>query len=141
MEQPTTVIGVAAILLDERRRILLLLREDRPDIAFPAHWTLVGGHVRPGETPDQAMEREMREEIGLVTRLRPWLCYWRHDPPDTRVRQHLYYGFLPGNADIRLGEEIAHRWVPIERLHRYRIGFRFDEPIRLLWRTRPWLAS
>ncbi|RMG93151.1 MAG: NUDIX domain-containing protein [Zetaproteobacteria bacterium] len=135
------IIGVAAILFDERRRVLLLLRENKPDIAFPDHWTLVGGHVRPGETPDRAMEREMREEIGLVPRVWPWLCYNRLDPPNTWVRQHLYYGFLHHDADIRLGEEIAYRWVPIRHLNRYRIGFRFDEPIVLLWRAQPWLAS
>ena len=54
-----------AILQDESGRYLMQLRDDRPDIFWPAHWGLFGGALDPGESFDNALAREMREETGL----------------------------------------------------------------------------
>jgi len=43
-------------------RLLMLRREKEP---FAHHWTAPGGKIQPGETPRQAIEREVREETGL----------------------------------------------------------------------------
>lgn len=55
---------VAIILENEKREVLLLLRDNIPTIPFPNHWDLVGGHVEEGEIPEQALVREAKEEIG-----------------------------------------------------------------------------
>lgn len=60
------VLGVNAVIQDDDGRVLMALR-DRPPI-----WNLPGGSVEPGETPWDAVAREVREEVGLdvaVTRL------------------------------------------------------------------------
>jgi mutator protein MutT len=36
---------------------------------YPDTWDLPGGHVEPGETPDRALERELREELGVTARV------------------------------------------------------------------------
>ncbi len=58
----------AAIILLPDRRYLLQHRDDRPDIFFPGHWGFFGGALEPGETPRQALHREVREELGLTLR-------------------------------------------------------------------------
>lgn len=57
---------IAAIILEnDKGEFLLYLREDKPGIPFPDHWDLIGGHVEEGETPEQALIREVREELGI----------------------------------------------------------------------------
>lgn len=56
----------AALITDQHGRYLLQLRDDKPDILHPGAWGLFGGGIEPGETPDQAVRRELTEEIGLV---------------------------------------------------------------------------
>ncbi len=52
-------------LFDSEGRMYLQKRAASKDI-FPGRWdTSVGGHVTPGETPDQAIRREAREELGI----------------------------------------------------------------------------
>lgn len=57
---------IAAIILEnDRKELLLYLRDNKPGIPFPGYWDLIGGHVEEGETPEQALVREFREELGL----------------------------------------------------------------------------
>jgi 8-oxo-dGTP pyrophosphatase MutT (NUDIX family) len=39
------------------------LRDDIPGILYPGHWGFFGGHIESGETPEQAVVREVYEEI------------------------------------------------------------------------------
>jgi len=52
--------SVAALVRNERGQILFLVRSDN------GHWDLPAGAIDPGETPAQAIVREVREETGLV---------------------------------------------------------------------------
>ena len=54
---------VAGVLSDARGRILLARREGARELA--GLWEFPGGKVEPGETPRQALARELREEIGI----------------------------------------------------------------------------
>jgi ADP-ribose pyrophosphatase YjhB (NUDIX family) len=55
-----------ALLVDERGRYLLQRRDDRPDILHPGALGLFGGGLEAGESADEAIRRELAEEIGLV---------------------------------------------------------------------------
>ena len=54
---------VALAMLERDGRWLMQLRDDVPDIVGPGCWGLFGGHLEPGETPEQALRRELLEEI------------------------------------------------------------------------------
>ncbi len=56
--------GAKAIITHEGK-ILLVLRDNTPTIAYPNKWNLPGGGIEDGESPTAAMTRELEEEIGL----------------------------------------------------------------------------
>ncbi|MFE6734710.1 NUDIX domain-containing protein [Microbacterium sp. NPDC057650] len=60
-----TAIAAAALVRDGR--MLLVRRHPRRE-AHPDRWALPGGHVEPGERPDEAVVRECLEELGVRIR-------------------------------------------------------------------------
>lgn len=57
---------IAAIILEnDKRELLLYLRDNKPGIPFPNHWDLIGGHLEDGETPGEALVREVKEELNI----------------------------------------------------------------------------
>jgi 8-oxo-dGTP diphosphatase len=56
--------AVAAIVQSEGG-YLLQLRDNFPEIFFPAHWGCFGGAIDPGETKEEALRRELSEELGI----------------------------------------------------------------------------
>jgi 8-oxo-dGTP diphosphatase len=57
---------IAAIILEnDKGEFLLYLRDNKPDIPFPGYWDLIGGHVEEGETPEEALVREVKEELDI----------------------------------------------------------------------------
>lgn len=57
--------AVAAIVVVDRERYLMQLRDDIPNIWYPGHWGLFGGAVDDGEDEIAALCRELREELEL----------------------------------------------------------------------------
>ncbi|MDQ0992848.1 (deoxy)nucleoside triphosphate pyrophosphohydrolase [Streptomyces sp. V3I7] len=56
------IVVVGAALLDDGR-LLAARRSAPPELA--GRWELPGGKVEPGETPEDALVRELREELGV----------------------------------------------------------------------------
>ena len=57
---------IAAIILEnDNGEFLLALRDNKSSIPFPNHWDLIGGHVEKGETPEEALIREVKEELDI----------------------------------------------------------------------------
>ena len=55
--------NVKIILINPDGKILLLHRENKPGIEVPNKWSFVGGALDKGETPEEGIIRETKEEI------------------------------------------------------------------------------
>lgn len=66
------------------------LRDNIPGIIYPGHWGFFGGHIDPGETPEEALLGELLEEISYTP---PWVlefgCY-----SDSKVLRHVFHAPL-----------------------------------------------
>ncbi|KOU43203.1 NUDIX domain-containing protein [Streptomyces sp. WM6378] len=65
---PATARGAVAIITNRRGDLLMHLRDDIDGIAWPAHWSLLGGGTDPGEQTAETIVRELDEEAGLTVR-------------------------------------------------------------------------
>ena len=63
--EPPVVACVGAVVQDAAGRLLLIRRGHDPHAGL---WSLPGGRVEHGETPEQAVRREVLEETGLLVR-------------------------------------------------------------------------
>ena len=51
------------IIENAENEILLQLRDDKPDLEYPNCWGTFGGQIEEGETPQEALVREIKEEL------------------------------------------------------------------------------
>ncbi|MEO0407271.1 MAG: NUDIX hydrolase [Cyanobacteria bacterium P01_A01_bin.135] len=109
-------IEVAIALLLQGERFLLQLRDDVPGILYPGHWGFFGGHLDPGETPEEAVLRELREEIDYAPPyVQPYLCHWGNGQQfttarDRRVTRHVFVAPLKvpiGALDLGEGWDLG----------------------------------
>jgi 8-oxo-dGTP diphosphatase len=112
------VLVVAAALIDADGRVLLARRP--PGKAMAGLWEFPGGKVGPDETPEAALVRELREELGLDLShacLAP-LAFASHRYDDFHLLMPLYAARnWKGMPRPREGQELA--WVRVERMKDY----------------------
>src|SRR5579872_492447 len=65
-------IAAAALMVTGDGRYLMQRRDDAPWLRVPGHWCLFGGGVESGESAEQAMLRELAEELEYVPRAIRW---------------------------------------------------------------------
>ncbi len=107
---------VAGVIRDARGRILLTRRTETRDM--PGLWEFPGGKREPGETSEQALARELHEELGIEAEVGEWLMEVPQRYPDKRLRLEVR-AITAWKGQPRGREGQALTWVPAERLSRY----------------------
>jgi len=119
--------GCSIIFLDDENRILLLLRDDKPDIPYPNMWDVPGGHVDPGESPEDCIIREMKEEMDLQLTDFSLFTVMEFDDRIEYVfwkRENLV---IP---EIRLHEGQRIEWFTEDRAKGQRLAYGFNRIVR-----------
>jgi len=111
-------LEVATGLLLHEGRVLV---QKRPlGGAWPGLWEFPGGRIEPGESPEEAVVRELEEETGLATRITAPLGVIRHAYTTYRVRLHCFSleAHTEGGAwpQALLHAATENRWVLLEEL-------------------------
>lgn len=107
---------VVAALIWQGERFLACQRP--PHKARGLLWEFVGGKVEPGETKEQALIRECREELDVTVRVGGIFMELVHEYPDLTVHLTLFHaGIAEGTP--RLLEHQALRWLTVEEMDQY----------------------
>ncbi|MBM3889476.1 MAG: 8-oxo-dGTP diphosphatase MutT [Verrucomicrobia bacterium] len=112
----SAVIEVAAAIL--RRGDTILLAQRRANDHLPNLWEFPGGKREPGETLEQCLVRELREELGVGARVGRLVQEVTHAYPDRTVRLFFFECELLDGEPQPLHCQ-ACRWVPKGELRRY----------------------
>ena len=110
------VTEVVAALIWEGDRFLICQR--------PAHkargllWEFVGGKVEPGETKEQALIRECREELAVTLSVGEVFMEVNHDYLDLNVHLTLFNAAI-SEGTPRMLEHNDIRWITVDEIPRY----------------------
>ncbi|MFW5755995.1 MAG: (deoxy)nucleoside triphosphate pyrophosphohydrolase [Tangfeifania sp.] len=113
------MIDVVCAIIFDKNRILLTQRGEHPHHAF--QWEFPGGKVKPDETEEQSIHREIREEleieIGIAEKLIPVI----HDYGFKKIRLIPFLCF-PKNEKLILNEHVGYRWVRWQELDKMNLS-------------------
>jgi len=121
------LLVVACALVDADRRVLIAQRPEGKHMA--GMWEFPGGKVEPGETPEAALIRELREELGIETKeacLAP-VSFASHAYEHMHLLMPLY-ACRRWQGTPTAGEHKAFKWVRPQALRDYPMP-PADEPL------------
>lgn len=106
-----TIEVVAAVII-ERSRVFVTQRGYGE---FKDGWEFPGGKIEQGESPQQALVREIDEELGIAVKVGELIGTINYDYPQFHLIMHCYQCGIE-SGDIVLKEHEAARWVSVEAL-------------------------
>ena len=115
-DRPTTDVAVGVLIeRDAAGREGRFLLTSRPvGKVYAGFWEFPGGKFEPGETLDQALRRELHEELGItIGAVHPWQ-HEVFDYPHARVRLHFCKVFdWTGDFEMREQQQMAWSTLPV----------------------------
>lgn len=122
--------------------VLICCVNGRRSRRFPGQWAISGGGVEPGERIEEALRREIREELGeqlLLTEITPWTF-----SDDIRTKTYadgrkeeiymiyLIFDCVSANREVKINEEFQdYAWVKPEDLVHYDLNVATRKTLRL----------
>ena len=79
-------------------------------------WEFPGGKIEPGESPEEALQREIREELAIDITIDSYLTTVDYDYPDFHLTMHCYLCQLKYCSQPHLLGHEAARWLGKENL-------------------------
>jgi 8-oxo-dGTP diphosphatase len=107
---------VAAFIIRDGKLLICQRTEHQP---LPLKWEFPGGKIEPGETPEQALARELEEELGIDATIGPFIAELQHQYRNGRSIHLRFFAVreFRGEFENRVFEDM--RWVELRDLPSY----------------------
>lgn len=106
---------VAAVIRDLSGPGTRILATKRGYGDFKGKWEFPGGKIEPGETPQQALVREIREELDVTIAVDKLIGTVEYDYPAFHLSMDCFWCLLE-NGKIVLKEALDAKWIPLDAL-------------------------
>ncbi len=106
-----TVKVVAAIIIHENK----IFATQRGYGEFKDGWEFPGGKIEPGETPQEALVREIKEELDIEIEVKDFLETVEYDYPDFHLSMDCFFCSIR-SGELVLKEHEAVKWLTVETL-------------------------
>ena len=83
---------------------------------FEGMWEFPGGKIEPGESREDALKREIQEELGVDIYIKELLCTTEYDYPTFHLTMHCYLCSV-ASGEIELREHKSAQWLTAETLN------------------------
>ena len=83
---------------------------------FKDGWEFPGGKVEQGESPEQAIIREIKEELGADIKVTGFLTTVEHDYPTFHLSMDCFWAELKEGSSVELLEHEAAKWLSLDSL-------------------------
>ena len=113
MALPLTEVSCAVIMDGD----LVLVTQRSEHMPHPLKWEFPGGKLKPGETPEGSIIREIREELGVEISVIQLLPSVRHRYSDSDIKLIPFVCSIK-EGEIDLSEHKSYRWVHRSELSR-----------------------
>lgn len=109
-----TVHVVGAIIENENKEILCALRS--PEMTLPNYWEFPGGKIEEGESKEEALKREIKEELGCVIEVFDHVEDTTYEYEKVIVRLETFMAKIIEGTPA-LSEHAEIKWVPRKELN------------------------
>ena len=107
-----TIKVVAAIITKDNK----IFATQRGYGDFKDGWEFPGGKIEPGEKPEDAVVREIKEELGADIKVTGFLTTVEHDYPQFHLSMDCFWAELVDGAEMTLLEHEAAKWLAKDEL-------------------------
>lgn len=110
------MLQVTCAIIEHEGKVLVCQRSDR--MKLPLKWEFPGGKIKTGESKEECLHREIREELGIEIQIIQELSLVAHHYPDFSL---YLYPFVCNytSGELRLAEHAQAIWINPENLMDY----------------------
>jgi 8-oxo-dGTP diphosphatase len=108
------MVQVVAAIIERQGRFLICRR--KPEQVHPLKWEFPGGKVEPGETPGQALARELEEELGILGAAGEEITRYQHTYPGRDTILLIFFRVTQFDGEPRNVVFHEMRWEPVATL-------------------------
>lgn len=110
-----TIKVVAAVICDSLQEKKRIFATARGYGEYKGQWEFPGGKIEPGETPQQALVREIREELDTTIRVGELIDTVEYDYPDFHLSMDCFWCEVI-EGELVLLEAQEGRWLTMDEL-------------------------
>ena len=133
-------IHVAVGVIFNRIQDTVLLSKRGSHQHLAGYWEFPGGKLNENENVEQALRRELSEELGIVVNHTTPFMQLKHDYADKKVFLDIHK-VVDWSGDARSMEQQEIKWVPVRELHQYRFPAANLDIVKLLTLPEVYLIS